>query len=81
MELNLFHRIHMDCSMDSSGIHVEPMWNPCGIDHSILIPHGIHDVHGIRNWLGSHSMDSIRNNLGKVKTLSSTRPHDIVDRP
>ena len=29
------------------------MWNPFGIDHSIFIPHGIHDVHGIRNWLGS----------------------------
>ena len=72
--------------MESSGIHVEPMWNPCGINHSILIPHGIHDVHGIRNWLGSQPtfipwipygihdgfhgfhMDSIRNNLGKVKT-------------
>ena len=39
--------------MESSGIHVELMWNPCGINHSILIPHGIHDVHGIRNWLGS----------------------------
>ena len=37
--------------MESSGIHVEPMWNPCGINHSILIPHGIHDVHGIRKWL------------------------------
>ena len=39
--------------MESSGIHVEPMWNPCGIDHSMTTPHGIHDVHGIRNWLGS----------------------------
>ena len=97
MELNLFHGIHMECSMESkvdmpafhlesSGIHVEPMWSLCGIDHSILIPHGIHDVHGIRNWLGSQPtfipwipygildgfhgfhMDSIWNNLGKVKT-------------
>ena len=76
----------MDCSMESSGIHVEAMWNPCGINHSILISHGIHDVHGIINWLGSQPtfipwipygipdgfhgfhMDSIRNNLGKVKT-------------
>ena len=48
--------------MESGGIHVEPVWNPCGINHSILIPHGIHDVYGFH-------MDSIRNNLGKVKTL------------
>ena len=25
---------------------------PYGIDHSMIIPHGIHDVYGIRNWLG-----------------------------
>ena len=53
MELNLFHGIHMDCSMESCGIHVDSIWNWSVHDHSILIPCGIHDVHGIRNWLGS----------------------------
>ena len=39
--------------MESSGIHVESVQNGSFHDHSILIPCGIHDVHGIRNWLGS----------------------------
>ena len=43
MELNLFDGIHMDCSMefmvDMPAFHMESS--------------GIHDVHGIRNWLGS----------------------------
>ena len=39
-------------SMESSGIHMEWCWIPYGIDHSMIIPHGIHDVYGIRNWLG-----------------------------
>ena len=43
----------MDCSMESmvdmpafhmefSEIHVEPMWNPCGTDHSMTIPSSFH---------------------------------------
>ena len=53
MELDLFHGIHVDCSMESkvdmpafhmesSGIHVESMWNPDGIDHSMTIPSSFH---------------------------------------
>jgi len=43
-----------------SGIHLELFHGiqggyapiPYRIDHSMIIPHGIHDVYGIRNWLG-----------------------------
>ena len=29
------------------------IWNPYGIDHSMISPHGIHDVHGTMIWLWS----------------------------
>ena len=62
--MDLFHGIHVDLSMESmvdmpkfhmksSGIHVELWWIPYGMDHSMTIPHGIHDVHGTMNWLWS----------------------------
>ena len=28
--------------IESSGIHVEPIWNPYGIDHSMTIPSSLH---------------------------------------
>ena len=35
------------------GIHGGYAYIPYGIDHSMIIPHGIHDVHGTMNWLWS----------------------------
>ena len=63
----------MDCSMESkvdmpafhmesSGIHVEPMWN------SSFHPHSTWNKKLAGVSVNIHSMDSIRNNLGKVKT-------------
>ena len=35
------------------GIHGGYAYIPYGIDHSMTIPYGIHDVHGTMNWLSS----------------------------
>ena len=59
---------------------VKSMWNPCGIHVELIIPQPFHPHSTWNPWCpwkkklagvsaNIHSMDSIWNNLGKVKTL------------
>ena len=75
IELNLFHGIQDGYACITYGIHVEFIWNSHGMDHSMTIPYEFH-MESMMSWnkklagvsANIHSMDSIQNNPGKVKT-------------
>ena len=60
---------------------MEWSWSPCGTDHSMSIPYGIHGLYGMRKWLESQ-LNVIPYGLhGMVHGVHGVQVHSIWINP